>query len=235
MLLFSQRRCAPLTAWPVAWLLASAALLSACSASNPTAPAAVSSTPLQPEIATGFKPKPDVVTHKFAVAAANPLATRAGLDVIKAGGSAVDVDVMGSLSGGWRGCQYLRSGSAAMASVFQAGSGGSKVIFPAAKTPVDTVERTRRARYVELAPTVTRSNPSATPTNSTSQTIAYVGLEAGATAQCKLDGAAYAACGSSPYTLSGLAGGTHTVSITQTDSVGNVGPAGTVTDRKSVV
>lgn len=52
-----------------------------------------SSTPLQPEIATGFTRKADVVTQKFAVAAANPLATQAGFDVLKAGGSAVDAAI----------------------------------------------------------------------------------------------------------------------------------------------
>ena len=49
--------------------------------------------PLQPEIASGFTPKPDVVTRKFAVAAANPLATQAGFDVLKAGGSAIDAAI----------------------------------------------------------------------------------------------------------------------------------------------
>ncbi len=93
MLLAIQRPCASIAAWPVAWLVASAALLSACSTSNPNVPTATSATPLQPEIATGFKSKPDVVTQKFAVAAANPLATRAGFDVLKAGGSAVDAAI----------------------------------------------------------------------------------------------------------------------------------------------
>jgi gamma-glutamyltranspeptidase/glutathione hydrolase len=53
-------------------------------------PSAIGQAPLQPEIATGFTRKADVVTAKFAVAAANPLATQAGFDVLKAGGSAVD-------------------------------------------------------------------------------------------------------------------------------------------------
>lgn len=48
---------------------------------------------LQPEIATGFTPKVDVVTQHFAVATANPLATRAGRDMLKAGGSAVDAAI----------------------------------------------------------------------------------------------------------------------------------------------
>jgi gamma-glutamyltranspeptidase / glutathione hydrolase len=64
------------------------ALLGAC-ATQPNG----SNAPLQPEIATGFTRKADVVTQKFAVAAANPLATQAGFDVLKAGGSAVDAAI----------------------------------------------------------------------------------------------------------------------------------------------
>ena len=63
-------------------------LLGACSI-----PSAHNNTPLQPEIASGFTRKADVVTKKFAVAAANPLATQAGYDVLKAGGSAVDAAI----------------------------------------------------------------------------------------------------------------------------------------------
>ena len=48
---------------------------------------------LQPEIATGFTPKADVVTQHFAVATANPFATLAGHDMLKAGGSAVDAAI----------------------------------------------------------------------------------------------------------------------------------------------
>ena len=53
----------------------------------------VSAAPLQPEIATGFSAKPEVVLHKWAVASANPFATQAGVDVLKAGGSAVDAAI----------------------------------------------------------------------------------------------------------------------------------------------
>lgn len=47
----------------------------------------------QPEIASGFKPKQDVRAQRFAVASANPLATKAGFDVLNAGGSAVDAAI----------------------------------------------------------------------------------------------------------------------------------------------
>jgi gamma-glutamyltranspeptidase / glutathione hydrolase len=64
-----------------------------CLAACATWPSATGQAPLQPEIATGFSRKADVVTAKFAVAAANPLATQAGFDVLKAGGSAVDAAI----------------------------------------------------------------------------------------------------------------------------------------------
>ncbi len=49
--------------------------------------------PILPEAASGFTAKPGWVTKKFAVAAANPLATDAGYQILKAGGSAVDAAV----------------------------------------------------------------------------------------------------------------------------------------------
>jgi gamma-glutamyltranspeptidase / glutathione hydrolase len=49
--------------------------------------------PEQPEMPTGFNPKPGWATSEFAVAAANPLATDAGYQIIKAGGSAVDAAI----------------------------------------------------------------------------------------------------------------------------------------------
>ncbi|MDI9334503.1 MAG: gamma-glutamyltransferase family protein [Cytophagales bacterium] len=48
---------------------------------------------IQPEGASGYTEKRGVATTKFAVAAANPLATEAGYRILKAGGSAVDAAV----------------------------------------------------------------------------------------------------------------------------------------------
>ena len=70
--------------------LAAAALLAAC-ASTPTN---FTYQPFQqPEGASGITEKPGWATSKFAVAAANPLATDAGYQVLKAGGSAVDAAI----------------------------------------------------------------------------------------------------------------------------------------------
>jgi gamma-glutamyltranspeptidase / glutathione hydrolase len=49
--------------------------------------------PPQPEMATGYTEKPGWATSRFAVAAANPLATDAGYQVLLAGGSALDAAI----------------------------------------------------------------------------------------------------------------------------------------------
>jgi gamma-glutamyltranspeptidase / glutathione hydrolase len=70
--------------------LAVAAMLAAC-ASTPTN---FTYQPFQqPEGASGITEKPGWATSQFAVAAANPLATDAGYQVLKAGGSAIDAAI----------------------------------------------------------------------------------------------------------------------------------------------
>ena len=76
------------SSWAV---LASAALLAACA--NPPANVFTYGAPAQPEGASGFTAKPGWATRQFAVAAANPLATDAGYQVLKAGGSAIDAAI----------------------------------------------------------------------------------------------------------------------------------------------
>ncbi len=46
-----------------------------------------------PEVGSGYEEKPGWATESFAVAAANPLATDAGYQVLKAGGNAVDAAI----------------------------------------------------------------------------------------------------------------------------------------------
>ena len=74
----------------VPFALLSAALLAACTTTAPTLSYTV---PNQPEGSSGYAEKPGWQTAKFAVAAANPLATDAGYQVLKAGGSAVDAAI----------------------------------------------------------------------------------------------------------------------------------------------
>ena len=69
-----------------------AALLVACGTQNPVS-TALSASPAQPEGASGYTAKPGWATTKFAVAAANPLATEAGYRMLKAGGSAIDAAI----------------------------------------------------------------------------------------------------------------------------------------------
>ncbi len=78
---------------PVLTWLAAASLLAACA--TPTAPTSGFgyTVPQQPEAASGLTAKPGWATTKFAVAAANPLATDAGYQVLRAGGSAIDAAI----------------------------------------------------------------------------------------------------------------------------------------------
>ena len=74
---------------PVFSTLAAAAFLAACAG-----PASFTYTvPIQSEVSSVYTEKPGWATRKFAVAAANPLATDAGYQVLKAGGSAVDAAI----------------------------------------------------------------------------------------------------------------------------------------------
>ena len=75
-------------------------LLAACANTPATGPSSqLSSAPgpatvvQQPESASGFTPKPGWATAKFAVASANPLATEAGYQILKAGGTAIDAAI----------------------------------------------------------------------------------------------------------------------------------------------
>ncbi|SCK22280.1 gamma-glutamyltransferase family protein [Vogesella sp. LIG4] len=71
-------------------LFALALLLGACAA---TPSFTYSPLPTQPELASGYQDKPGWATRHDAVAAANPLATDAGRQVLAAGGSALDAAI----------------------------------------------------------------------------------------------------------------------------------------------
>ena len=80
--------------------VALATLLASCANAPPSVNDSATNTatfnyspPLQPEGASGYTDKPGWATSQFAVAAANPLATDAGYQVLKAGGSAVDAAI----------------------------------------------------------------------------------------------------------------------------------------------
>ncbi len=74
-------------------VLAAALLSSLLLAGCVSAPPFAYNVPQQPEGASGYTEKPGWASTKFAVAAANPLATDAGYQVLKAGGSAIDAAI----------------------------------------------------------------------------------------------------------------------------------------------
>ncbi len=77
---------------PLSLSLIALALLAACS-TQPTASNWRYSVPEQPEAASGSTDKPGWAYRRQVVAAANPLATDAGLQVLRAGGSALDAAI----------------------------------------------------------------------------------------------------------------------------------------------
>jgi len=72
--------------------LSALALLSACTTPTPST-AWRYTIPEQPESASGYTDKPGWAYARQAVAAANPLATDAGHQILRAGGSALDAAV----------------------------------------------------------------------------------------------------------------------------------------------
>ena len=74
------------------WIALCVALLAACAAPPATPPFAYA-VPLLPEGASGSTTQPGWSAQRFMVAAANPLATEAGYQVLKAGGSALDAAI----------------------------------------------------------------------------------------------------------------------------------------------
>lgn len=83
--------CVTLAAWLAGCANSVSPLLPASASSTPSRPA--SPVAAQPEGTSGFNPKPGWATTRFAVAAANPLATDAGYQILKAGGSAIDAAI----------------------------------------------------------------------------------------------------------------------------------------------
>ncbi|MEO6972362.1 MAG: gamma-glutamyltransferase family protein [Rhodoferax sp.] len=75
--------------WGAAAALAPGAYLADCAG----APLLDDTAPAQPEAASGYTDKPGWSGSRFAVAAANPLATEAGCQILKAGGCAIDAAV----------------------------------------------------------------------------------------------------------------------------------------------
>ena len=90
----AQQPPAPRLARRLALTIATALWLAGCAAPPAKlAPAPPFAARVLPEGASGFTDKPGWATKTYAVAAANPLATEAGSQMLRAGGSAVDAAI----------------------------------------------------------------------------------------------------------------------------------------------
>src|SRR5207237_8888064 len=78
-----------------------------------------------------------------------------------------------------------------------------------------------------VAPTASITASPTNPSNSSSPSFSF-SSEAGASFQCALDGAAFAAC-SSPKSYSGVADGSHTFQVKATDTSEKTGTAASST------
>jgi hypothetical protein len=84
----------------------------------------------------------------------------------------------------------------------------------------DSTPASHTWRVDTAAPETTITSGPASPTNATDASIAFIATETGASFECSLDGAPFAAC-ASPKTYSALAAGTHTFAVRATDAAGN--------------
>ena len=91
-----------------------------------------------------------------------------------------------------------------------AGNTGSAVVYT---WTIDTV-----------APTTAITAKPTSPSNNRAPSFSFTASDLGSTIECKLDGAAFAAC-TSPTAYSGVADGPHTFTAKATDPAGNTGPA----------
>ncbi len=84
--LLARRTLCPSKRWIVSFV-------ACCGLAGCGTPANVTDAPMSPEGATGSSEKSGWATRTYSVAAANPLATEAGLQMLRAGGSAIDAAI----------------------------------------------------------------------------------------------------------------------------------------------
>lgn len=121
-------------------------------------------------------------------------------------------------SGAWTACTSPYTPSSDLAA-------GARTFRVRAIDPADNVDATPASSTVTIdvtAPdtTITSGPAAGAVATSASATFAFTASESGSGFECKLDAGAWAAC-TSPRTLSGLANGTHTLSVRAKDAAGN--------------
>jgi hypothetical protein len=85
----------------------------------------------------------------------------------------------------------------------------------------DATPATRGFTVDTVAPRTTITSAPSGNADSTDASVTFAVNEAGSTSECRLDGGAWSPC-TSPYQVSGLAAGSHSVGVRSTDPAGNV-------------
>jgi hypothetical protein len=85
----------------------------------------------------------------------------------------------------------------------------------------DQTPATRAFTIDTTPPTTTITSAPPAQTDATDASIVFSVNETGSTSECRLDAGAWTPC-SSPFAVSGLAGGSHTVGVRSTDPAGNL-------------
>ena len=128
-------------------------------------------------------------------------------------------------------CKVDAAAAAACTSPFATSglSQGAHTVVVAATNASGTVTATVNFTVDTIAPAVSISSPANGSTPGTRVTTVFTATDATSSitgSTCKLDAAAATAC-TSPQAYSGLASGSHTITVTATDPAGNTGSAST--------
>ena len=119
-------------------------------------------------------------------------------------------------SGAWASCTSPRTTTA-----LADGTHTFRVRATDAAGNTDASPATRTFTVDTVAPNTTFTSTPATVTLDTSASVTFTSSEGSSTFQCRLDGGAWTAC-TSPYTVSGLALGAHTIAVRAIDGAGNI-------------
>ncbi|KAF0218425.1 MAG: hypothetical protein FD174_2886 [Geobacteraceae bacterium] len=161
--------------------------------------------------------------HTFTVDTVPPATTITGTPVAPAGGPPGSFSFTSNDNGATFECSLDAGAYAACTSPFTSGglSSGNHTFIVRAKDRAGNTDPSPAAfTWDVILPDTTITATPANPTDSGSGSFSFTSNVSGATFECRLDAAPFAAC-ASPFTFSGLATGGHTFAVRAKDPAGN--------------